>query len=503
MTLPSPIASLLASALLTVIALKAAAATPTPSLASGGVFKAGAATGDITPELGQMIIGDWTPMPAKHIHDRLQVRVLVCDDGARRIAFVVCDNLSLPREVCDEARRLTAERTGILPQRIMISSTHTHSAASADHRRVPRDAIVLVDTDPAAAEAAEAVKRYQRLITRRIADTVQCAINHLVPARVGWGRASEPSQVFNRRWFISDEKERRNPFGGTDQVRMNPPRAISTLIRPAGPTDPDIPFLAVQTRDGRPIALLATYSLHYVGGVGSGVVSADYYGVFAERLAELIGTDRRDPPFVGMLANGTSGDINNIDFRAKAAPRAPFEQIRIVADRVAGAVAKAYRNVEYKSWVPVDARLDGLPIGNRRPDEAMLRNAKELLAKPEGQPAWHRFERLYARRIVARAEAPETVAIPLQALRVGEFAVLTIPAESFVEIGLELKAKAAFEQVAVVSHANGSYGYLPTPAQHQLGGYETWLGTNHLEIEASPKIVQALLAQARALKAAD
>ncbi len=36
--------------------------------------------------------------------------------------------------------------------------------------------------------------------------------------------------------------------------------------------------------------------------------------------------------------------------------------------------------------------------------------------------------------------------------------------------------------------ANGSYGYLPTPEQHELGGYETWLGTNLVELEASTKI---------------
>jgi hypothetical protein len=41
--------------------------------------------------------------------------------------------------------------------------------------------------------------------------------------------------------------------------------------------------------------------------------------------------------------------------------------------------------------------------------------------------------------------------------------------------------------------ANGSYGYLPTPEQHQLGGYETWMGTNKVEKEASQKIVTEIL----------
>ena len=41
--------------------------------------------------------------------------------------------------------------------------------------------------------------------------------------------------------------------------------------------------------------------------------------------------------------------------------------------------------------------------------------------------------------------------------------------------------------------ANGHYGYLPTPEQHALGGYETWMGTNQLEKEASRKITAALM----------
>ena len=47
---------------------------------------------------------------------------------------------------------------------------------------------------------------------------------------------------------------------------------------------------------------------------------------------------------------------------------------------------------------------------------------------------------------------------------------------------------------------HGYYGYLPTPRQHKLGGYETWLGTNRLETEASDKLLAELLAMAKELK---
>ena len=45
----------------------------------------------------------------------------------------------------------------------------------------------------------------------------------------------------------------------------------------------------------------------------------------------------------------------------------------------------------------------------------------------------------------------------------------------------------------MVSLNHGYFGYLPTPRHHELGGYETWLGTNRLEVEASDKMLAALL----------
>ena len=73
--------------------------------------------------------------------------------------------------------------------------------------------------------------------------------------------------------------------------------------------------------------------------------------------------------------------------------------------------------------------------------------------------------------------------------------VATLPAEVFCEIGLELKARSPFKPTFVVSLAHGYTGYLPTVEQHALGGYETWLGTSRLEVEAAPKLVDALLRQ--------
>ena len=68
-----------------------------------------------------------------------------------------------------------------------------------------------------------------------------------------------------------------------------------------------------------------------------------------------------------------------------------------------------------------------------------------------------------------------------------------IPCEVFTETGLEIKAKSPFRTTFTMELANGHYGYLPTPEQHALGGYETWMGTNLLETDASRKISAVIL----------
>ena len=442
-------------------------------------FQAGAATATITPPLGCPIVGNWKSPLASHVHDDLHVRSLAFDDGERRLTISVCDNLYMDQVVYDQARKRLSEKTGIPPEYMLMASTHTHSGPSA--------------RQPNCFTAKEELTDYQQFVADRIVDCVVCAINNLEPAQIGWGKAEEPTQVFNRRWHLNDPALLVSPFGHQDKVRMNPPRGHASLVKPAGPTDPEIVFLAVRSVDGRPIALLANYSLHYVGGVPGGHISADYFGVFADRIQELLGADRLDPPFVGILSNGTSGDINNINFRQPSPKRKPYEQMRRVADMVATKVFRACQTLEYHNHAKLDGRMTSLTLDVRKPDEATLEWARGILDKPEDETELK--ERIYAHRTFLQHESPDRVDIRLQTLRIGDVGIAGIPFETFVETGLCLKEKCPLPVAFTMSHTNGGFGYLPTPAQHELGGYETWLGTNRVGIDSEPAIVARLLEQ--------
>ncbi len=466
---------LLRSLLLGILAVSLAHAAPPANPPAAKVFRAGAATSNVTPPLGSSINGGFQDRQALDIHDELHARCLVLDDGATQVALVVVDNCVIKREIFDEAKRLVHDATGLPVEHMLMSATHTHSAGTLTP-------VGQSEPDPA----------YQKFVARRIADGVRRAQNNLAPARIGWGHVDVPGQVFNRRWRMKPGTIPPDPFGATtDQVRTNPGVNNPGLLEPAGPTDPQVWFISVQAADGRPLALLADYSLHYVGGTGVGEISADYFGVFADRIQELLGADRLDPPFVGIMANGASGDINNNDFRGGQKKQPPFGQMRLVADELAQAVAGACKKLSHREWAPLGAAVKEFSLGLRLPSPAELEKARAVMKASKAFPRMTTPEEVYARESVLLGEFPAQVSAPLQVLKIGDLRVAAIPAEVFVEIGLELKRK--HPNSFTVSLANGYHGYLPTPEQHRLGGYETWRARSScLEVDASTKIIAGL-----------
>ena len=461
------------------------AASATAQAADKKPLLAGAATANITPWLGDGLVGNFgTPPPAKYVHDELYARCFVLDDGTTRIALVVSDNIYISREVLDDAKRQVTETTGLPADRMLMSCTHTHSSVSARWK------------NPLQPE--KEFSEYQRFVAHRIADGVRCAIHNLQPARVAWGTADLPGQVFCRRWLLKPGAELFNPFGEPDQARMNPGNRPD-LLKPAGLVDPQIAFLAIETLDGRPLGLLANYSLHYVGGTGRHNVSADYFGVFADRIQQLLEADRLDPSFVAAMSNGTSANINNNDYSKPRERRKQYEQIRLVADECAKAVCGQYEKLVWHDRVPLGMRQRELELAVRKPTPAQLEHAKKVLADPDHRDEFL-HERNYAQKAIRQMESPATVRVMLQAVRIGELGISAIPFEVFSEIGLELKARNPFKPSFTMELANGGYGYLPTPEQHKLGGYETWLGTSKMEEQASVKIIDALLEMFAELK---
>jgi len=447
-------------------------------------FRAGAAVGDITPTKWPVeLIGSFSRRPVEKAHDPLSARALVLDDGETRLVIVIVDSCLIPRGLFDEAKQRASKATGIRTDRMLMAATHTHSAPAALDR-----------------PEATASEEYLEVLKRGIVEAVKQANANLEAAEVGWGQVNVPEHVHNRRWYMKSGGMVPNPFGEmTDQVRMNPPRGRGLLDRPAGPTDPQVSFISVRAKGGRPIALLANYSLHYVGGVPAGRVSADYFGEFARQIQKRIAPKEDDsqPTFVGIMSNGTSGDINNIKFvnsfpKPRPPRKKPFEQIRYVAGSVADEVFRVYSNTKHRESITLAMAERELTLDIRKPTEEQLGRAKKVLAEPD-ESKLPSYAKVYAENALELAEMPPTDDIILQAIRIGDVGITSIPCEVFAETGLDIKERSPLKPAFTIELANGWNRYLPTPRQHRLGGYETWLGTSILEIQASEKIEHVLL----------
>ncbi|NQV28682.1 MAG: neutral/alkaline non-lysosomal ceramidase N-terminal domain-containing protein [Rhodopirellula sp.] len=466
-----------------VLASVLAGVVVSPDIASAAqqppaAIRAGAAAVDITPtQFPLNMPGGFSANLAQSAHDPFHARALVLSDGKTTLAMVVVDSLGASPEVLDEAKAIAAKKTGLGTDHMLICSTHTHSGPPSNTKE---------GSPPAVA--------YRQVLVDGLAESIVQAHAALQPASVGAASHPLPDEVFNRRWFLKPGKMPPNPFGKLDIVKMNPPRGPDFLDRPAGPTDPDITVLSVQDARRKPLALFANYSLHYVGAAPRGQLSADYFGEFSRLMPSRL---RAGDDFVSMMSNGTSGDINNIPFTTTRPPREPFEQIQIVARKAADTAWFAHRKIEsHRSDAKLGMLQREVVLKYRRPSEEDVAAAREVLAVKD-KDAIERLPRLaqnYARQVVRAAEREEdSLTVIVQAIRIGDLAVCAIPFETFVEIGLELKDRSPFPQTMVIGLANGRYGYLPTPEQHRLGGYETWLGTNQVQKDTSVILVDHLV----------
>ena len=434
------------------------------------VFRAGASCVDITPRQFPVIVsGGFLERTAGEVRDPLHARALVLDDGATRLAIVVVDTLLMPRDLVDKAKGMAAEATGIPADRMLVAATHTHCAPS-----VVGALGTGVDED------------YASLLPGWIAQAIQSAAENLAPARVGWNVASAPDHTNCRRWILRPDRIGMDPFGGrTVRAMMHPGYQNPDYVGPSGPDDPGLSVLSVQSPAGRPVALLANYSMHYYGAAP---ISADYYGRFCQEIAERIGADKLDPPFVGIMSQGTSGDLHWMDYSRPAKPRS----IDKYAQEMADMAHEAYTKIDYHDWVPLAMAETTLTLKRRTPDEARLAWAKKMIAemkgeKPKDRPQVYAWEQVYLHEDPVRE-------LKLQAVRVGELGMAAIPSEVYGITGLKIKAQSPLQPTFNFELANGAEGYIPPPEQHFLGGYTTWPARSAgLEVEAEPKIVETVL----------
>lgn len=436
------------------------------------MFRAGAAQRDITPLTGVSLVGYFHDRKAVDVLDPLLVKAVVMDDGRTRIAFALCDLIALEREYVQRAREEAERRCGIPAGNIMIACTHTHTGPATI-------SALGVDKD----------EEYLEFLVPRIADAIVMASRRLREARIGWEVGREERISFNRRYWMRD---------GT--VRTNPGYNNPDVVKPAGPIDPDVAAIRIADPQNRTIAVIANFALHYVGGSPSNVVSADYFGMFAERLQEMHGER-----FVAMLSNGCCGDINNIDIHNPPERKEGYEHARHVASILAADVYSLTEHAKLSGDVELGIASEKLTIPLRSIIPRMIERAKEILRGAPDDLSKYTREQIYAREVLLLSEMPRQAETEVQAFSIktdrGDLAIVGLPGEMFAEIGLQIKRRSPFQTTVTVELANDWVGYVPTEKAFEEGGYETELArSSKLIPQAEGMFVEAALRLLERLK---
>jgi hypothetical protein len=430
-------------------------------------FRAGAAQIDVTPlQFPVVVNGMFQERSASRAHDRLMSRAIVLDDGKVKLAIVVVDNLMMPRDLLDEAKKMASEATGIPTERMLVSATHTHSAPSV-----------------MGCLGSGVDRGYSVFLPRQIAKSIIQAEENLQRARFGWAVVRNVPHNHCRRWVFRPDRMRTDPFGVRNvRAHMHPGHVSPHHIGPSGPADQDLTVLSFQSRDGKPLAVLANYAMHYYG---SPLLSSDFCGRFGGAFARLIGDPKS---FVGIMSQGTSGDSMWPDYSK------PSSSLGLdgYAKAMAAVAHRAYNNLEYRDSISLAMAESKLQLKRRVAAADRLAWARAMM-KRIGDRAPLGMAEIYAREQIYLHDKP-MAELKLQAIRIGDIGVTALPNEVYGITGLKLKLQSSLKVTFNIELANGAEGYIPPPEQHALGGYTTWAArTAGLELDAEPKIVESLL----------
>ncbi len=395
-------------------------------------------------------------------HDPLFAKAMVLMEGDEKFAILVCDLLWIERDLSIKVRTKIEADMGIPYHNIIVSATHTHTGPAyhpnirelTGKLRIPFDTINTTGENDS----------YPTWLAEKMVEAVSKAHDNAVPVMLESGSGLVDDIAFNRRFLMKDGKMTTNP--GV----MNP-----QISRTTGPVDPVFEILLLRKKsDNRPIAGLSNFAVH-ADTFGGTAFSADYPGFLAKGLASMYGDQ-----FVSVFAAGACGNINHVDVSGSI-PRPSSEVI-------GKALAQAVEPDQLKALGI--GKFESLSSIVYAPLQHFTQKELEWAHQEEAPPLYvesaflERRRRLKIRSLerMRRTEAiPPTIGerpwkIPLevQVFRIGnEFAIVGVPGEVFVELGLAIKEKSPFKQTLVIELTNCHIAYVPTMEAFSGGGYET------------------------------
>ena len=374
----------------------------------------------------------------QRVRDHTAATALVLDDGTRSAALVAVDLMYADADFVQMVRREAARHTGLRPEAICVGCSHSHNTPTVGAIRGAGE----VDPD------------YRDWAARESATAVILAWTQRQPATLRVGKAEVTGWTFNR-----------TRDGGSVDTRLSVWRADDAR--------------------GGPLAAAVNFQAHptVMMGLGAADLSRDCPGQVTDLLEAAL------PGLTALYFQGSCGDVNFE--RRWNEPALCHEPGRAVAAKALEAFAAA-RPVE-DPRVGFATHRVVLPT-QRWPREEVLRDLEEgqyrlrtgdtngwrenlgrvMVNVPEKFPERYGGDLGLAVKAIARFGVewsqqmlldldtrPETLSTEVQAIRVGDVALVADPAELFTSLALDVRRGWPGDDLMIVGYANDSIGYLP------------------------------------------
>lgn len=418
-------------------------------------LQAGVAVVDITPPIPFRMHGYFFERLSTGVKDPLHARAVVLQQGKETAAFVFCDVVGIPYSVTAPARKKASEATGVPVEHIAVNGTHTHTGPQffmAINDYWHEQAIAKLGKDPYDSEA------YRVTLIDKITDAVVRAKAALAPVELKSGFAREDRISFNRRYHMK---------GGA--VRFNPALKSPDIIGPAGPIDPQVGIISLsKTGAKKPSSVIVSFAMHPDTTGGGTLYSADYIHALDQRMKKTFGAE-----FTTLFGIGTCGDINNRDVHAQK-QRMADELGSMLGDTVVNAIEKDVLSPVKQPSLAV--RSTKVPAKLQPITEADIAKARKNMDRlgMKDFPFSSAVEACKVMDLVRLKKLwGDTVPLEVQAFRLDdETAIVTLPSEIFVNLGLAIKAASPFKTTLVIELSNDSVAYIPTKQAFLEGSYE-------------------------------
>lgn len=360
------------------------------------------------------------------LHDLRARALMIEDDSGQASVIVSTDLLGLTRHLSDQVAAAAFQRFGIPRERLLLTSSHTHSGPVIEG--------CLMDMYDMPPEQIDRVRAFTAQLPEKILSAIDSARNHLEDCRLLFG-AGNASFAMNRREYTAD--------------------GIINGVNPIGPRDESVPVLRVERLDGSLAGVVFGYACHNTTTM-SYLLNGDYAG-FAEMDVE---ASKGNP--VGMFVMGCGADINPI-------PRGTLEQAQhygsllshVVLSLGNGDLVPVHGNVR-TARREVSLPLAGLPTRDQLLEETRSDN---FVVRRRAQRLLDQLER--------QGRLEDHHSYPVQVWSFGKgLLVIALAGEVVVDYSLRLKHEFGSANTWVIGYAEDVFAYIPSIRILREGGYE-------------------------------